>query len=929
MTGSDQVADRLPVDLAPAEELHRRAVAENLAGHPARGSRLVGRGLRRLSVRADSEPDASDQHPGRDKMVARLLATLAKSTVETTGLEPGLELMDRALRWAGTVRDDRFAAFLVSQRGLIYFRGGRLSEARIDLDDAVRRIPDDAGIDKWRVLLNRGALSLESGRLREARSDLSRSAELAGRLGLIQERRISLHNLGCLEFVVGDLPLALRTIDAGIALDRESGVETQAGIALLDRARVLLAAGLRAEADETLAEAATLLARDRNWQDVGEVELTRSEIALLSGASGSARRLATRSRDRFRRHGNARWRRNAELVLLQADLRSDRPPARLLPPARRLASEFAAAGFPRSARTALLLAAELAERRQDLAAAAALARQAGPVRPEDPIDSRLQTRYVRARLDLAAGHVRAARRQLVTGLTDLAGYRAQFGSIELQAASAIHGVRLAELDVRVALAGGRPAQVLAATERSRAASRRLQPVMPPADEVAAASLADLRLSVDRLQRLEADADRTEADAGERHRLRRRVGELQRQLRTHAWRVEGSRRSARPPSISELRESVAEAASTMVCYLESDGELHAVAVAGDRLRLFPLGPLRPLLGLVQRVRADLDLLALARVPAAVAAAARRSLDRDLAAIDAVLAVPLAGGTAIRGTAADRAVILPTATLAAVPWNMLPALRDRAVVVAPSASAWLRARRSVPAPVAAPVVALAGPDLRRGADEIAAVTTRWREVSADQPAGCTVTDLPTATGADLAAALGTPGIVHVAAHGTHQSESPMFSSIRLHGGPVFAYELDRTRIASGQVVLSACDLGAVTPREGGEALGLGSVLLHLGVPCVVAGVAHVNDETAAVVMSTYHRELARGTDSAEALAVACSSEASALHPAPFVCFGAPTVHAVPRGGPRFANPPDEDRCRADGGPADRELVSVTPLRRTGPG
>ena len=186
-------------------------------------------------------------------MVARLLATLAKSTVETTGLEPGLELMDRALRWAGTVRDDRFAAFLVSQRGLIFFRGGRLSEARIDLDDAVRRIPDDAGIDKWRVLLNRGALSLESGRLERRAATCPGAPGSPRRFGLTQAERISLHNLGCLEFMAGDLPLRPADHRRRHRARPRTGVETQTGIALLDRARVLLAAGLRAEADETLA----------------------------------------------------------------------------------------------------------------------------------------------------------------------------------------------------------------------------------------------------------------------------------------------------------------------------------------------------------------------------------------------------------------------------------------------------------------------------------------------------------------------------------------------------------------------------------------------------------------------------------------------------------------------------------------------------
>ena len=867
-------------ELLVAEELQQRAVAENLGGHPARGARLVRRGLAKLSAGPESEP-GPDPSAGaaRDRMVARLLATLAKSTVETTGLQPGLEVMDRAVRWGRSVPDDQFAAFLASQRGLILFRGGRLRDALGDLDDAVRRIPDEAGADKWRVLLNRGALNVERGDVAAARADLSRSIELARRFGLTQPERISLHNLGCLEFMAGDLPLALRTIDAGIDLDRRTGVETQAGIALLDRSRVLLAAGLRTEADETLAQAVAVLSRDRNFSDVGEVELTRGESALLAGDTKAARGQAARARDRFRRHGNDRWRRNAELVLLQADLRAGRPVARLLSPARRLAGEFAAAGFATSARTAWMLAAESAERLGHLDEAHGLARQAGRPRPDDPIGVRLQTRYVLARLDLAAGRRRSARRQLAAGLTDLAAYRAQFGSIELQTASAIHGVRLAELDVSVALAGGQPAQVLAAVERSRAAASRLQPVTPPADEVAAGRLAELRQVSDRLQR--ARTGQTEADAAQLSRWQHRAGELQRQLRQHAWLLDGSRRLHQPSSVPAVRTAVAEAAATLVSYVESDGQLHAVVIRDGRMRLGQVGPMRPLLDLVRRVRADLDLLALGRLPEAVAAAARRSLGRELSALDAVLGAPLGRVDQDRQ---GQVIVVPTEALTPLPWGMLPSLRGRPVVVAPSTTAWLRASQIAPVPSGSPVIALAGPDLSRAEAEIRGIAEHWCG------AGGEVCSRPTATGADLSAALAVPGLVHVAAHGTHHQENPLFSAVRLHAGPVFAYEFDPASIAARQVVLSACDLGTASSRVGGEALGLTSVLLHLGVQCVVAGVARVNDETAAAVMTRYHAELARGTDSAQALAAACEADVGG-HPAPFVCFGAATSHPMP--------------------------------------
>jgi len=127
------------------------------------------------------------------------------------------------------------------------------------------------------------------------------------------------------------------------------------------------------------------------------------------------------------------------------------------------------------------------------------------------------------------------------------------------------------------------------------------------------------------------------------------------------------------------------------------------------------------------------------------------------------------------------------------------------------------------------------------------------------------------------------VHVAAHGTHVTQNPLFSSLRLADGPLFAYELEAPNVPL-HVVLSACELGQVTVRPGEEALGLTSVLLQLGVRCVVAGVADVNDDLAAEVMLDYHRQLASGSDTAAALADAIAASGTVV---PFVCFGAATA------------------------------------------
>ena len=84
------------------------------------------------------------------------------------------------------------------------------------------------------------------------------------------------------------------------------------------------------------------------------------------------------------------------------------------------------------------------------------------------------------------------------------------------------------------------------------------------------------------------------------------------------------------------------------------------------------------------------------------------------------------------------------------------------------------------------------------------------------------------------------LHVAAHGATSVESPLFSSIRLVGGPVVGYDLDRVSEPPQQVVLSACELGQATVRLGDEALGLTRALLHSGTSTIISGVAKVSDE-----------------------------------------------------------------------------------------
>jgi CHAT domain-containing protein len=80
-----------------------------------------------------------------------------------------------------------------------------------------------------------------------------------------------------------------------------------------------------------------------------------------------------------------------------------------------------------------------------------------------------------------------------------------------------------------------------------------------------------------------------------------------------------------------------------------------------------------------------------------------------------------------------------------------------------------------------------------------------------------ELLTGTGATTASvrgALAGADLGHVEAHGTHQQESPLFSSLRVGDGPLYAYELDAADQAAPCVVLSACEAGLATVRPGDE-------------------------------------------------------------------------------------------------------------------
>ncbi|HWR85822.1 MAG TPA: CHAT domain-containing protein, partial [Rhodoglobus sp.] len=139
---------------------------------------------------------------------------------------------------------------------------------------------------------------------------------------------------------------------------------------------------------------------------------------------------------------------------------------------------------------------------------------------------------------------------------------------------------------------------------------------------------------------------------------------------------------------------------------------------------------------------------------------------------------------------------------------------------------------------------------------------------------------ATVADVTELAGRVDVLHIAAHGRHSAENPLFSGFELADGVLFGYDVDLIRQPPATVVLSACELGRSSVRWGEEAIGMTRVWLHAGSRCVIAAPAVVPDDVACELLGAVHEGLAAGDQPAVALASAM--EITGLL-APFQCHG----------------------------------------------
>ena len=111
-----------------------------------------------------------------------------------------------------------------------------------------------------------------------------------------------------------------------------------------------------------------------------------------------------------------------------------------------------------------------------------------------------------------------------------------------------------------------------------------------------------------------------------------------------------------------------------------------------------------------------------------------------------------------------------------------------------------------------------------------------------------------------------VLHIATHGVHRPDNPMFSGLRMSDGWLAARDLYSVQLSASLVVLPACESVLASNTEGDELFGIARGFLYAGAPSLIGSLWPVQDEQTAQLMVAFYSALRQGLGTAAALRAA---------------------------------------------------------------
>lgn len=134
-----------------------------------------------------------------------------------------------------------------------------------------------------------------------------------------------------------------------------------------------------------------------------------------------------------------------------------------------------------------------------------------------------------------------------------------------------------------------------------------------------------------------------------------------------------------------------------------------------------------------------------------------------------------------------------------------------------------------------------------------------------------------------------ILHVATHSEVYASDPLFSVIHLAasqtdvgptGNLIYAYELFNLSLQNELIVMSSCESGAGSYRQGSGIIGLGRALNMAGAKSLVLNLWSIRDQTASIITTWFYENLSAGQTKDAALRAAKLSYINTVNSDPAV-------------------------------------------------
>jgi len=559
--------------------------------------------------------------------------------------------------------------------GLVLQRTGRSADALACYHAAEQTLRDHRDARWEALMLNlRGTLLAYQGSQAEALRDLTAAVEISREHGYEILHFNAQNNLGFAAQRAGDLPRALQVLDEARILAQQLGRPVNENLA--DRADTLLEAGLAEEARQYAEQAAEGHARNGFALNAAEARLSAANAALATGDAAAATEHAHAARVAFTRQRRPGWASYARYVEHAARFAAGERSVRILRDLIRNTEQLELAGWRITPQESKLLAARTALAIGRDTDAAELFTQVSSSRKSGPARQRIVGWEAEAALRETQGDRAGAGRAVDRGLRVAADYVGTLGATDLRAGAALLGTELAQTGLRLALSGGSAREVLVRAEQWRAATLRRRPVRPPDDAAFAARLGRLRAVVAQIAEDGLAGKNVRGLQATRVQLEQEVKELAR----HA---PGGEYAPEPPlNLAALSALLGE--RVLVEYVRVQDSLHAVSLVDGRARHHELGSYKAVLSEFESLRFSLGRMARRYGSPAVQQAAHAAYAYARDELDNALVRPLAKRIGDRPL-----VLVPTGTLHALAWPVLPSLTGRELTVAPSARSWLTA------------------------------------------------------------------------------------------------------------------------------------------------------------------------------------------------------------------------------------------------